>query len=120
MNHGTVCPNCGAENSLRQEVRVEFTTHRPVETKLRDGKVVVQYGWTAASDGDEEVTEAGDIECSQCKETWDDEKELIEGKKCEYRCDCCDWWGFNSWQHGIERPDCTGTVAEADLGRVPA
>lgn len=105
-----ICPSCGAEDSLRQEVTVEYDTTRSVQTDLKDGKVVVTYGSPDSSCGFDEVTATQMIECIRCKETWEDEKDLVEGPGHEHRCTSCDWWGFNPWQHGIERPDCDGEV----------
>jgi hypothetical protein len=109
-----LCPNCQAEGTLRQEVTVEFSTTRPVNLELKAGKAQVSYGWTDPSCGNEEITNTQGIECSRCKETWEDEKDLLGEKPHEHHCDSCDWWGFNPWQHGLERPDCGGTVRDRD------
>lgn len=110
----TVCPNCNAEDTLRQEVSVEFSATRAVKVELKDGNAKVSYGWTGPSDGDEEITTTQMIECSRCKETWEDEKDLLGEKPHEHRCDTCDWWGFNPWQHDLERPECGGAVRDRD------
>lgn len=110
----SICPNCGAEDSLRQEVTAEFTTTRPVNVGMADGKPAVSYGMTGRSDGDETVVGTQEIECTQCEATWYDEDELLNGKHVEHGCTACDWWGFNPWQHGLERPDCSGEVKPRD------
>lgn len=115
----TLCPNCGAEDSLRQAVEVRSQATRKVRVALEKGKPKVSYG-----DLDHgvfpELEDEHEIECEKCRETWVSAAALVSGTPVEYRCDGCDWWGSNHWQHSIERPDCTGTLERGDGLAVPA
>ena len=107
----TICPECGAINSLRQEVTIEYEGARRVQIEMHGGKPEVVYGASDLAGREERgITGTSDIECERCGTTWECDEELLKGKHAEHRCTACDWWGFNPWQHGIERPDCSGEI----------
>jgi hypothetical protein len=88
---------------------------------MADGKQAVSYGMTGPSDGGETVTCEQGIECERCGETWYGEDDLLNGRHVEHGCTGCGWWGFNPWQHKLERPACDGEVKPCDeIGAVAA
>jgi hypothetical protein len=106
-----MCPKCGAQDSLQQAVRIEMGGTRPVVLAGPDGSRKVEYGPVDPDLIDDNITDEEEIECTRCKETWADADDLLDIEPpIEHRCTDCDWWGFNPWQHGIERPDCPGEV----------
>jgi hypothetical protein len=110
----TVCSNCGAKDSIYQEVTVESDASRGVSATIEDGKVKAEYGpvdEVAAGMG--EVTGYGDFGCSECSKAWSSLEEAVGVETREWRCTGCDWWCFNDWQHAIERPDCDGEIIPA-------
>lgn len=111
----TICPNCGAQDSLYQEVEVEISAERKVYIEGAGGSQKVTYGMVDPNGGVEEITEAQCIGCNRCKATWADEEDLLDiGPPLEHRCSQCSWWGFNDFQHSLERPDCPGEVYRCD------
>jgi hypothetical protein len=110
----TVCPNCEAVDSLEQEVTVSYDTTRKVKVISGEAaKPTVTFGEPDRGDF-HDVTEQQMISCSKCGEEWDDAKHLLSAGPYERRCTDCDWWGFVPWQHGVERPECEGTVHRVD------
>jgi hypothetical protein len=111
----TICPNCGAQDSLQQSVQVEMSGWRPIRLTGPNGSRKVNYGPVETDFGDDHVTSEDEIECSSCRETWHNEKALLDvGPPLEHRCTACDWWGFNDFTHGLERPNCSGLVYRID------
>jgi hypothetical protein len=120
MKSHTICPNCGAQDSLYQEVEMEISGRRPVRVSGPDGARKVEYGM-ADIDPFEEIVEARGIECHRCEETWANEDDLLDlGPPVEHRCTQCEWWGFNDFQHSLEHPDCSGLVWRTDKPPVEA
>jgi hypothetical protein len=109
----TVCPSCEAVDSLYQDVELRSSASRKVEAKLVDGKPTIIFGRPDAGIFPE-IEDEGEIECGECHETWDNAEALAKGHAVEWRCDSCDWWGFNSFQHNIERAACPGSIHRAD------
>lgn len=111
----TICPNCGAQDSLQQEVELQSSGTRPVRLAGPDGARKVEYGTAETDSGLEEIVAEQCIECTRCKQIWEDEKDLLDvGPPVEHRCTGCDWWGFNDFQHGLERSACAGSVYRID------
>lgn len=98
---------------------------RPVHLTGANGARKVEYGPVDPDFVDDNVTAEEEIECTSCQKTWATEKELLDiGAPIEHRCSGvdCDWWGFNDFQHGLERPNCAGLVYRIDKppAEVPA
>jgi hypothetical protein len=119
----SICPNCGAQDSLHQSVEVQMSGWRPVRLTGPNGSRKVDYGLVDADLIDDHVTSEEEIECNRCKETWAGEKDLLDvGPPLEHRCTVCDWWGFNDFTHSLERPECAGLAYRIDKppAEVPA
>jgi hypothetical protein len=107
----TLCPKCGAENSLTQEVELVPKARREVRVSFPTaGPAAIDYGPLESEDGFP-IQSAASIECTRCHEKWEGADDLREGKAHEYRCDSCDWWGSAEFQHRLERPDCDGALS---------
>jgi hypothetical protein len=109
----TVCPNCDAADSLYQEVELRSSASRKVEAKLVGAEPTISFGQPDTGVFPE-IEDEHEIECNACHETWDSAEALAKGHVVEWRCNSCDWWGFNSFQHNIERVSCTGSIHRAD------
>lgn len=111
----TTCPNCGAQASLEQAVRVEMGGSRPVMLTGPEGARKVEYGPVDPDLIDDNISSEEEIECTRCHETWGSADDLLDlGPPIEHKCTGCGWWGFNDFQHGLERPDCTGLIYRID------
>lgn len=115
MKPVTTCPNCGAQDSLYQEVHVDVHAERRVHIEGTPGSQKVNYDAPEIDGGPEDIAQAENISCGKCGETWGGEMDLLDiGPPIEHRCTGCDWWGFADFQHALERGFCGGTVYRID------
>ncbi len=111
----TLCPECGAQDSLYQRVWVKTSGERPVWIEGPEANAKVAVGPADIDPLDTDVVDEEEIQCSRCKATWATEKELFDlGPPIEHRCTGCSWWGYNDFNHGLQQPDCAGLVYRVD------
>lgn len=111
MSKELACAKCGKTGGLGEEVTIETTGWRPCEVYAKPGGgVKVERGPVedGMSSGFRDVSDTGDIGCSECDATFATWEEATADEVVEYRCAKCGWWGLQDWLH----VDCDGELTE--------